>query len=52
MGMMDALLHLMEDPSHQIHVEDNKDPKDASSLEDILGNLTKAPTLNASQSLW
>ena len=34
--MMDALPYLMEDLSHQINVENNKDPKDASSLEDLL----------------
>ena len=33
------------------HVEDNKDPKDASNLEDLLGSLTKAPTLNIPESL-
>ena len=51
MGMMDALVHLMEDPFHQIHVENNKDPKDASHLEDLLESLTKAPTLNAPESV-
>ena len=51
MGMMVTSPHLMEDPSHQIHVENNKDPKDASSLEDLLGSLTKAPTLNIPESL-
>ena len=49
--MIDASLHLMEDPSHQIDVENNKDPKDASDLEDLLGSLTKAPTLDAPESL-
>ena len=50
MGAMDALHHLMEDPSHQIHMETNKDPKDASDLEDLLESLTKAPALNAQES--
>ena len=49
--MMDALLHLMEDPFHQISMENNKDPEDASDLEDHLESLTKAPTLNIPESL-
>ena len=51
MGVMDALLHLMEDLSHQINMENNKDPKNASDLEDLLESLTKAPTLDAPESL-
>ena len=43
--------HLMEDPSNQIHMEDNKDLKDASNLKDLLGSLTKVPTLNVPESL-
>ena len=34
--------HPMGNTSHQIHVEDNKDLKDASDLEDLLESLTKA----------
>ena len=51
MGVMDALPHLMEDLSHQINMENNKDPEDASDLEDHLESLTKAPTLNVPESL-
>ena len=51
MGVMVTSPHLMEDPSHQIHMEDNKDPKDASNSEDLLGSLTKAPTLSIPESL-
>ena len=47
MGMMDTLLNLMEDPSHQIHMENNKDPKEASTLEDLLGSPnTKHPRVS------
>ena len=48
---MDDIHNPMENPSHQIHVESNKDPKDASDLKDLLGSLTKVPTLNAPESL-
>ena len=49
--MMDALLHPMEDPFHQINVENNKDQEDTSDLEDPLESLTKAQ-YKTSQSLW
>ena len=49
---MVTLTHLMEDLSSQINVEDNKDSKDDSNLKDLLGSLTKVPTLNMPQSLW
>ena len=42
MGTMDTLLHPMEDPFHQIGMENNKDQEDASDLEDHLESLTKA----------
>ena len=49
--MMDTLLHPMEDPFHQIDVENNKNQEDASDLEDPLESLTKAPTQNVPESL-
>ena len=51
MGTMDALLHPMEDPFHQMGMENNKDQGDALDLEDPLENLTKAPTQNIPGSL-
>ena len=51
MDVMVTLTHLMEDPSSQIPMENNKDLKDASNLKDLLGSLTKIPTLNAPESL-
>ena len=46
MDVMVTSPHLMEDPSDQIHVEDNKDSKDTSNPKDLLGSLTKVPTPN------
>ena len=51
MGMMDTSLHPMEDPFHQIGMENNKDHGHASVLEDHLESLTKAPTQNVLESL-
>ena len=51
MGAMDTLLHPMEDPFHQIGMENNKDQEDASDLEDHLESLTKALTQNIPESL-
>ena len=44
-------LHPMEDPFHQIDLENNKDQEDASDLEDPLESLTKAPMQNVPESL-
>ena len=51
MDVMVTSPHLMEDPSHQIHVEDNKDSKDTSNSKYLLGSLTKVPTPNIPESL-
>ena len=51
---MDAMVtstHLMEDPSNQTIVEDNKDSKGDLNSKDLLGSLTKVPTPNAPESL-
>ena len=51
MGTMDALPHPMEDPFHQIGMENYKDQGDTSDSEDLLESLTKAPTQNDPESL-
>ena len=43
MGMMVTSPHLMEDPSHQIHMENNKDPKGCFKFRRPFGKFDKSP---------
>ena len=51
MDTMVTSTHLMEGPSNQINMEDNKDSKDTSNSKDLLGSLTEVPTPNTPESL-